>query len=81
MVDGAASKWISIVSGVPQRSMLGPLLFILYTSEFFELVDNLPMQMTQHYRQLLTSQQTDMLLKPPLTGTWLEFSLGTITSA
>ena len=40
MVDGATSKWIPIVSGMPLESMLGPLLFILYTSKIFELVEN-----------------------------------------
>ena len=40
MVDGATSEWIPIVSAVPQGSVLGPLLFILYTSEMFELVEN-----------------------------------------
>ena len=40
MVDGAASEWIPIISSVPQRSVLGPLLFILYTSEMFELFEN-----------------------------------------
>ena len=39
-VDGATSEWIPIVSGVPQGSLLGPLLFILYTSEMLELVKN-----------------------------------------
>ena len=40
LVDGAASQWIPIISCVPQASLLGPLLFILYTSEMFELVEN-----------------------------------------
>ena len=40
VVYGATSEWIPIVSGVPQGSVLGSLLFILYTSEMFELVEN-----------------------------------------
>ena len=40
MVDGATSQWIIIVSGILQGSVLGPLLFILYTSGMFELVEN-----------------------------------------
>ena len=40
MVDDATSEFIPIVSGVPQESVLRPLLFILYTSEVFELVKN-----------------------------------------
>ena len=38
VADGATSEWIPIVSGMPQGSVLGPLLSILYTSELFELI-------------------------------------------
>ena len=40
MVDGAAGEWIPIISCAPHGSALGPLLFILYISEMFQLVDN-----------------------------------------
>ena len=40
LVDGCRSKLVNVVSGVPQGSVLGPLLFILYTSEIFSILEN-----------------------------------------
>ena len=40
MVDGSRSKLVNVVSGVQQGSVLGPLLFLLYTSELFSILEN-----------------------------------------
>ena len=40
MVDGCRSKLVNVVSGVPQGSVLGPLLLLLYTAELFSIVEN-----------------------------------------
>ena len=34
------SKLVNVVSGVLQSSVLGPLLFLLYTSELFSILEN-----------------------------------------
>ena len=40
MVDGCQSKLVNVVSGVQQGSVLGPLLFLLYTSDIFSILEN-----------------------------------------
>ena len=40
MMDGCRSKLVNVVSGVLQGSVLGPLWFLLYTSELFSILEN-----------------------------------------
>ena len=40
VVDGCRSKLANVVSGVPQGSVLGPQLVVLYTAELFSIVEN-----------------------------------------
>ena len=40
VVDGCRSKLVNVVSGVPHYSVFDPLLFLLYTSELFSILEN-----------------------------------------
>ena len=40
MVDGCRSELVNVVSRMQQKSVLGPLLFLLYTSELFSILEN-----------------------------------------
>ena len=40
MVDGCISELVNVVLGVPRGSVFGPLLFLIYTSEMFSILEN-----------------------------------------
>ena len=49
MVDGCRSKLVNVVSGVSQGGVLGPLLFLLYTSELFYILENKLIGYADHF--------------------------------
>ena len=40
MLNGSFSEWLPVRSGMPQGSVLGPLLFLLYVDELYKITQH-----------------------------------------
>ena len=67
-MNGCASDWVAVTSGVPQGSVLGPLLFILY-------VNDLPAALQCPIKLFADDAKIYQLVRVPTDGQLLQTDL------
>ena len=78
-VNGKASEWLPVTSGIPQGSVLGPLLFLIYINDLPDDINSdvyMYADDTKLYREIKTIEDQRILQKDLDTLTkWSEIWL------
>ena len=65
VINGAFSSWVPVTSGVPQGSVLGPLLFLLYINDISSVVSHSRVKLFADdvtiYKEILCPADVDLL--------------------
>ena len=69
-VRGSYSQWAQVISGVPQGSVLGPLLFLLYVNDLPDWIKNIINMFADDTKiwSTITSQADSCLLQEDLNS-------------
>jgi hypothetical protein len=86
---GDSSNWTSVLSGVPQGSVLGPILFLIYINDIDDGIESKILKFaddTKLYRRItseedVTKLQEDLATLCKWSREWLMLFLGSISSS